>query len=91
MDSESINCGSSPHPGTILGSSSGRTLGFEPGKHSSNLCPRTKGANPWFHKYYDEGVSWRVNLSPSRFPLTYLGIPPTASALGKLSPPNRGL
>lgn len=40
MDSESINRGSSPRPETILGSSSGRTLGFEPRKHSSNLCPR---------------------------------------------------
>ena len=39
--SETMSCGSSPHPKANLGSSSGRTSGFEPEKHSSNLCPRT--------------------------------------------------
>lgn len=41
IDSESMNCGSSPRPQANLGSSSGRTSGFDPEKHSSNLCPRT--------------------------------------------------
>ena len=51
IDSESMNRGSSPRPKTSLGSSSGRTSGFDPEKHSSNLCPRTKiGGNDGTNK-----------------------------------------